>query len=452
MEIQTFTDLIQEVTPSELLSDRSAVVPAGNTLYKILPPSIRSFMRPLSIVKKWVTWHIVEPGIGCSRRATRMKLFLSCIELCRASPNANTPCITSFVEAALTAAILSPASRAFQRAWHAVAQEKRCSVDSLEGFLSVPSTRERVSDLRPDVGWVLERMMEVLCLPDTFDSGNGAPALINFSKRKHLCDIAKSVALKIPQESYDCLSAMHEMVAHHQCDLRNVLSEAIRENGAGWAQTQRRAPRPFQKLVLAQQERLKRDKHMRDRTAKECRAEMHRTRERVQMIEKIQPRKAAVQFDIKQQRNKRTMSSAFLRVMRPLSTAFASSDNFHTPGHRPTAFELDFAPAGNPAMVISVVDAKVALYMNLERPYTFQLDTDDGGQYLLQATTKAELNQWLTMISKVAHSSASKRLTFISNLKPEPSEHLGPRPPDDHTPPRCRVRSQPGLPSEEGAR
>jgi hypothetical protein len=427
VEIQTLTDLIQEVTTTELIRDHSS----GNTLYKILPPSIRSFIRPLSIVKKWATSLIVEPGIGIARRQARMKFFLNCIELCRPAPNAKTPGVTSFVEAALTAALLSPASRAFQRAWFGLAQDRGCAVDSLESFLFVPSTRERVSGLRTDVGWVLERMMEVLCLPDTFESETAdKPApLINFSKRRYLCELAAGTPTKIQQEGYQRLSNMHDVVARLTIDLRSVLPEAVRENGPAWAQTQRKLPRPFQKLVVLQQERLKRDKHMRDRMLKEYKADQQRNREREQMLENATPRKAPVQFSSpvsKAQRSKRTMSSAFLRVMRPLSTAFLLSEPSHPSGHRSTT-PLDF-PETSPAMVISIVGAKLAMYMNLERPHTFQLDTEESHAYLFQATSKAEMNQWLSQISKVAQTAASKRLTFISDLKPQASEHALQRP------------------------
>src|ERR1700742_4998332 len=109
-EIQSFLFVMQTTPPSTLLSDIDQ-----ETFYKALPPSIRSFIRSHAVISKWALAAIIEPGM-CSRREKRIHLLLSPIEICRPRPNPLQPCARTFVEAALTAAILSRESRLFHRA------------------------------------------------------------------------------------------------------------------------------------------------------------------------------------------------------------------------------------------------------------------------------------------------------------------------------------------------
>jgi hypothetical protein len=416
VQVQTLLDLVQQIQPCSLLPNVQ-----HETFYKALPPSIRSFIRSHAVISKWATAKIAEAGIG-GRREARMNLFLSALEVCRPRPDATHPCVRSFVEAALTAAILSPESRAFHRAWYNVARTRSCSLDSLASFLSVQTTKQQVSDLRPDVGWILERMLEVISLPDTIESNQGGLSLVNFSKRRHLCDLVQSTPAKLQQADYDRLNNMYNQVSKMDLDLRTIQHEAARENGQ-WIQTQKRAPKPFQKLVLAQVEKTRRDRLFKERLVREKRAELLRQEQRQNDLNRaMQPKKTPSRAQ-KEQRNKRTMSSAFFRVMRPISTAF-SSDNLHSPVHRLTASDLDFQPTHKPSATISLVDAKVAPYSSPDRPNTFQLDTEDGGQYLLQTPSKAEMSQWVTLISNIAQSSASKRLTYLSDFKPQLADLL----------------------------
>ena len=96
--------------------------------------------------------------------------------------------------------------------------------------------------------------------------------------------------------------------------------------------------------------------------------------------------------------------------------------------------ELDFSPAGKPALVLSMVDAHVAAFINTERSFTFQLDTEDGGHYLLQATSKVEMNKWVKVINDTSHSYAQRRLTFTGEA---PQLQIS-----DQVPARSKTRSR----------
>lgn len=91
--------------------------------------------------------------------------------------------------------------------------------------------------------------------------------------------------------------------------------------------------------------------------------------------------------------------------------------------------ELDFTPANKPALVLSVAEAQVAQFINNERSFTFQLDTEDGGHFLLQAQNKKDMVQWINKINHVAKTAAKRRLTYMgNNAKLQLSDHLSSRP------------------------
>ncbi|KDR79407.1 hypothetical protein GALMADRAFT_208785 [Galerina marginata CBS 339.88] len=70
-------------------------------------------------------------------------------------------------------------------------------------------------------------------------------------------------------------------------------------------------------------------------------------------------------------------------------------------------------------------NAQATQFIDNERSYTFQLDTEDGGHYLLQATTKREMIKWLETISRVTSSAAKRRLTYLGNSpKPQIADHI----------------------------
>lgn len=235
---------------------------------------------------------------------------------------------------------------------------------------------------------------------------------------------------RVPSEAdridIDRMSNMLREFTQTNFDLRALREEAIREAySTPSPHGSRKVQRPFQILVTAQQEKLKRDKFSYDRLSKEKRLEQIRSDKRENDLNKaMQPKKSNSAY--KHDRSKRSMS-AFFRVVRPLSTAFTSSDKLSPyPVHRRTASELDFTPAGKPSHVLNLSNARVSPYANTQRSFTFQVQTEDGANYLLQAISHADFHSWMKSISQVAQTSAKKRLTYLGN-KPQFAdlEHLG---------------------------
>ena len=166
-----------------------------DALYRLLPPGVRSCIRAYGIIRKWLISKIVAPRLGLRARQARMELLVQAIEVSRLrnSESSSTaelleqPCIRSFVEAVTTSAILSVESRMHHRAWQGVALSRGCPCDSLSSLLLRPYIQCTSSNdsLTVDMGWLLERMLEVIATPDTIEaSSQEGQNLVNFDKRR----------------------------------------------------------------------------------------------------------------------------------------------------------------------------------------------------------------------------------------------------------------------------
>ena len=258
------------------------------------------------------------------------------------------------------------------------------------------------------------------------------------SLSRHLCNlISKSSSLTSGRKNiysdesnrrgFERLNNIEKEVLTLQFDHRGIKEEAVREAvnpGMNGALSTKKALRPFHKVVAIQIEKNRRDKNLRIRLQREKLQEQSKIERRDDLLNKaMRPRKQALSIVQKQNRNKKSMS-VFLSFMRPISSAFGAEIPQPLVLKR-TPSELDFPSTSKPSLVLSVMDAQVAQFVNNERSYTFQLDTDDGGHYLLQAMTKREMNKWLDTISRVTRMAAKRRLTYLGHSpKPQISDHI----------------------------
>lgn len=167
-----------------------------DSLYRLLPPAVRGCIRAFIVLRKWLISKLVAFKIGLRARQARMELLLRAIEVCRLRSIEPTipeiaslekPCIRSFVEAVLSSAIVSIESRMYHKAWQTVAAVRGTSCDTLVSMLSKPSMKTAPSSeaLTVDIGWLLERLVEVITLPDLLESSvQEGTALVNFEKRR----------------------------------------------------------------------------------------------------------------------------------------------------------------------------------------------------------------------------------------------------------------------------
>lgn len=211
---------------------------------------------------------------------------------------------------------------------------------------------------------------------------------------------------------------MHRQVTGPAFDIRYLRDEAYHESLNGATTHHKRNQRPFTKIVQLQQEKCKRDKATRERLIREKKAEQIKNDKREEDLNRAMHPGRPNAHTLKNQRSRRTMSSAFLQLMRPISSAFISgdqTDNGAAPVQRRGAQELDFPPTGKPSLVISLAGATVKNFVNNVRLYLFHVVTEDGGRYLLQASTRLELESWKSHIIQTAKLTSAKRLTYIGN-------------------------------------
>lgn len=191
VDIQTMYSHLMEVEPSSMITD------SQDSVYRLLPPSVRSCIRAYNIVRKWTISKLVAPKLGIRNRQARMDLCLRAIEIARlrsleggngfAEPH-ERPVVRSFVEAVLTAAILSPESRMHQRPWHNVAGNRGVLCDSLGPLLSRPTVPKKLygDPLIVDISWLLERILEIVSIPNTVTiSPEDSQSIINLDKRRY---------------------------------------------------------------------------------------------------------------------------------------------------------------------------------------------------------------------------------------------------------------------------
>lgn len=444
VEVQTMYSHVQEVDHSSLISELNQ-----DSLYRVLPPGVRSCVRAYSILRKWIISKIVARRLGLRARQARLELLLRVLEVSRlrnmnSTPTSrlvDKPCVRSFVEAVTTSAILSVESRMHHRAWQNVAVTRRTNSDSLASILSKPYMQSASSHvpLTPDMGWMMERILEVIASPDVIESSTPeSQSLVNFNKRRQLHDlIEKGPALPatrrrfqpddLNRRAFERLNNIEKDVNLLQFDHRGIRDEAIREglqHPGGTPSSSKKATRPFQRLVIAQQDKNRRDKYLRARLQKEkLQEQLKHDRRDEQLNRAMRPRKQGPAA-LKQHRNKKSMS-AFLHFMRPISSAFGSDTALSSTGIKKTPAELDFTPVGKPSLVLSLLDAHVAQFINNERSFTFQLDTEDGGHYLLQAMNRRDMMKWMETINRVTKMAAKRRLTYLGNSpKARVSDHI----------------------------
>lgn len=229
------------------------------------------------------------------------------------------------------------------------------------------------------------------------------------------------------RKGFERLNNMEKELSHLQFDARSIKEEAVREGAhanVNGTSSSKKVARPFQRVAASQIEKNRRDKSLRDRLIKEKRLEQQRNDRREDVLNKAMRGKKATTGNQKH-RPKKSMS-VLMQFMRPISTAFTTDG---PPAVKRTPEELDFIPTNKPAHVLSLVDVHIAQFINNERSFIFQLNTDDGGHYLLQAMNKRDMLNWIDIINRISNDAAKRRLTYQGNSpKPQLSDHLLNRP------------------------
>lgn len=392
-----------------------------------MPISLRNVLSAHSTLRRWVLAHLVDPDLSLRQRQLRMLKAVEMLETCRsrmsnvffggeaeAQSSMLDPSLASFVERAITSAIVSPESRLFASAWSSVASARGISSPDTLAALLQPNLLMTDATATLDIAWLNERLVEITTQVDSLSEGIS----INFSKRRWIFNTVRN-ALAIrpsqPPASDDILQQMERRLGG---GWGNWGQRILRDVASGEGTKVTKSIKPFARLVVQQQDKVRRDKATRDLVSKGQKLEQQGRLQREKEVARAMDKSVSVRT--------RRMTSLF-RVGRPVSV-FNSSSAGALPPAAPSAHALNalraWVPHTKPYLVLTLSGVEVSPYDNSQRSFLFELHTEEGQRTLLQAPNRDELNNWIAHFKKSGTQIAFRRATFLAQtaLAEEPEE------------------------------
>ncbi|KAK4055210.1 rho GTPase-activating protein [Microbotryomycetes sp. JL201] len=401
-----------------------------SALAKHLPLSLRRILGRHTLVRKWVLAHLVDPNISARDRQLRMLKALEMIEHCRSRmvnvafggqkepvETLHDPTIASFVERAVVSAIIAPESRLFASSWLAVASTR--GVAAIDSVLVLvrrePIATQEICTV--DVAWVVERMLEIVTQVDSLSDGMA----INFAKRRWICNMIKN-AVELnrsqPNQTLASWSALEGPVQDSSRWSWKVLKDAAAAEGAKSS----RPIRPFARLVVLQQEKLKREKVAKEQILKGQKLEQQTRLQKEKEVARAMDRSVNVRA--------RRMTSIFNfgRSTTPVPTNPPVSQP--TPSAHALQALREYVPQAKPYLVLALSGVDAHALQDAPRSFVFELTTEDGQRSLFQAPNKRELDTWIEHFKRSGSQIAFRRATFLAQTAlAEESEEVATRSP-----------------------
>lgn len=386
------------------------------SLLRQTPQSLQYAYKAHSVVRRWILAHLVDPDIALQKRQQRMLKAIEMIEHCRSrmsnvffggqaerQSSMLDPSLASFVERAITSAIVAPECRLFASAWQGVATAR--NVSTPDSLISLVKSTLLVTDstVTLDLGWLNERLVEIATHVDSLSEG----VSINFSKRRWIFNTIRN-ALAIHPAQRDSSNAVLVQMEKRLTGWGSWSLRVLRDVAYGEGYKTSKSVKPFSRLVAQQQEKVRRDKTTRDLVTKGQKLEQQGRLQREKEVAKAMDKSISVRT--------RRMTSLF-RVSRPLSTAVTSPPLPALPTS-PSLHALqslqDWVPTSKPYLVLTLSGVEVQPYDNTQRSFVFEMATEDGQCSLFQATNVDEFNSWLNHFRRSGTQIAFRRATFLA--------------------------------------
>ncbi|KAI5780160.1 hypothetical protein DFH27DRAFT_362346 [Peziza echinospora] len=415
------------------LLDNLRRVNSNETILESLPTPLQDLCVLHRRIGDWVLGQITDSSIKLDVRAKRIAALLRCLAICRtrmsgmdlyeSSSSGPRQHIPSFVESAISAALVRPESRMFSVAWSLAADETTGSglqVETLEQI--VPKHIEGLSNLTsmtPCAGWLIERMLEIVCyVPNMLVENN---RLINFDKRRYVYNLinnftsasaaSNSSPTNQPQEGESEIS----FGPNYEIDRRALREVSARENQGN----KHSKLKIFWRLFYQEQEKLRRD-------AKQREVIERQQRDQVRAMHRRQPTLAP---EPGKRGGKRLGVNTLFKAVRPISMALtnswtppSSSGRTLSPHDLPSAKGVVHNRKPNTVIDLSNLTA-VTAHKGTREKFMWRIRTESGTSYLLQATTEAELDDWLRVVANIRGIAATDGaesidgLTMLSNIR-----------------------------------
>lgn len=188
-------------------------------LLKSMPQSVQELFRLHNNIVNYFVSQISDPMIYKDDRVARMSTMLKMLGVCQARMNylqlfsnktdedsfdGMSTRVPAFVENALISAILRPESRLYANSWIQAGKELSHHYDGQilpnanQFELYIPKidvstfrSEQSCQAMTPCVGWVIERMLEIVCYVPNMSVEHSS--LINFDKRRYVYNLISNV-------------------------------------------------------------------------------------------------------------------------------------------------------------------------------------------------------------------------------------------------------------------
>lgn len=426
------------------------------------PPPVKILFDVHSNLEKYFKLQISDTNISRDIRTSRMISILQVLAISRLRNGSVdlfngsekledsdigkvSPHVPSFIETAITQAIVSPESRSFSKSWiySALTLNSSSTADNWDDLVQLlPKfeiehlNKSLKGALTPCVGWFVERLLEISCFVPNMSIENSK--LINFDKRRftyncitNIVDMNANFQNTFAQSGSESDQIREEFpflfkLAHYPTvDHKQVKEFASREN--------KEYPKNDQKakflggLIASEQEKIKRDLKKR-----EVLENQERDIKRTQLLSQASRASTTIQRDVPQYndqsslRKPRQSSSpskgsgssmgkrlgGLLKSVRPFSISVGSNwsgpDRVVHPDELPDVNSVDLSGKhSKPYQQIKLFNTKpLFVHSNIEG--FFKVVGENGEDYCFQALNNAEAQSWISALN------LSKRYTYLS--------------------------------------
>ena len=398
-------------------------VNSHDTIFESLPKPLQELVILHHRIGDWVLAQISEGSIKLDVRVKRIVALLKCLTICRirmssmdlyeGSTSGSRQHIPSFVETAISAALVRPESKMFTYAWSLAAEEVVGSgyhMETLEQI--VPKYIEGLTNndsMTPCAGWLIERMLEIICyVPNMLVENN---RLINFDKRRYVYNLINNFAgaNNFDTSSYDEGTEYEEICfpANYDPDRKQLREISSRENQA----IKGVKLKVFSRLYAHEQEKLRRDVKQREFIEKQ-------QRDQVRAMHRRQP---TIPPEPVKKGGRRLGVNTLIKAVRPISMALTSS---WTP---PNASGRFISPYDLPSVRGMVHNRKptaidltavntVAVPKQTRDRFMWKMRSESGAGYLIQAPSESEMDEWLKVIASIRGFPATEGSDSIDGL------------------------------------
>lgn len=417
-------------------------------MVSLLPKPIKRLYAFRMNFVSWVTMQISDPSIKRSTRIRRMRTLLNTIAICRrrmsiiefgAANQYSRPdsgeqemIIPSLIESAIGAAAVRPESRLYTAAWIHAARDATgnpdiSSIATLEEIIpnlppvadenlnrySNSTISDPVEPLTPCMGWIFERIFEIVCHVPNMAVEN--PSMINFDKQRYIYNLLSNV---VDLESRQGAAIIEESpvaalitsdLSTGRFDKKQIKETVVRE--AKDLKISSKIPRAFHVLVSQELDKVRRDCRQRDALDRQSR-EQARASSSSAYRHSISHHSVngKMTSPLLPDRKPKHRLGGLLRAVRPISMAFSntSTSSSSLPDRSVPATELPDAFSssegsvrGNnkPVLNVNLAYAITTIPSEMQGQGVFKIICDDGADYLLQATNADELDDWVKLCS-----------------------------------------------------